>query len=136
MGEQLFFERVRDPLGWILADAEADRGRDFRGIESRANVRTRVGYTECFRNPAPRQSRKRFIAIAAVRAAFEEVVIFFGTDGKQSQLRETGVGIDDDTGRLADGFPQSWPDRKPIVECSPAAISNGDVTQPRIAREQ
>ncbi len=58
------------------------------------------------------------LAIAAVRTAFEEIVIFFRANRKQTELREPRIGIDDDAVRLAHGFAQLRPDGQPVVERS------------------
>ncbi len=57
--EQLFFERIGNALGWILPDSEADRSRDFRGIQAGANIRPRRRRPRMFPKPTAAPDSER-----------------------------------------------------------------------------
>ncbi len=133
----LCFERIGNALGWIFADAEADGGGEFGRIEPGGNVRAGFGNAECLRRPAAGQRGQRERrAVGPVSPAFEEIVIFLLANRKQAELRQAGVGIDDDAVRQTHRFAQLRPNRQTIIDGPAAAIGDRKMPQARIGREQ
>ena len=47
--QHFFFERIGNALGWIFADAETDRCREFPRIQTRGEIWPRIRNSEGFR---------------------------------------------------------------------------------------
>ena len=131
------FEGIGDALGRIFADAEADRGSELGTAETGGNIGRASGTPKVSAHPAPRERGERLVSfVGPVSAALEEIVVFFGTNRKQTELRETRIGIDHDAVRQADSIAQLRPHREPVINGPTASVSDRKMLQPRIGGEQ
>ena len=138
--QQPLFERVGNALGGVLADSQAyggvptgDKGVPFG--PGATDVRLRAGYAEGFFGPGRGKFGERAVRLAAVAAAFEEVVSILPANRQQAQLGEAGIGIDHHRIRRGQQRLERGPDRQPLAQAAPL-VGDVRVAEARVAGEQ